>query len=307
MPSGERQTFSLVPRRRLVGLPFGDLPSRRRGVGSDVIGTRPYEPGDPVSTIDWFSSARLSTARGQDEFVVRSRASDEAPRVALLLDRRPAMGLYPEGFPWLSKRRALEEAVEAIVASAAAARADVAALDLAGEEPYWLPPGRRERPALVVDRARDATLFDAPENGLELGLEFLVRLRSDLPQGSFLFVLSDFLVPPPTESWLDALAHAWDIVPVVIQDPVWEQSFPAAAGVALPLADPRSGRVALVRLGSRQVARRRVVNEERLRSLVAEFESLGMPPVVLGTSDPFEVDRAFLEWAEERRRSRWDR
>jgi hypothetical protein len=260
-----------------------------------------------VSTIDWFSSARLSTARGQDEFVVRSRASDEAPRVALLLDRRPAMGLYPEGFPWLSKRRALEEAVEAIVASAAAARADVAALDLAGEEPYWLPPGRRERPALVVDRARDATLFDAPENGLELGLEFLVRLRSDLPQGSFLFVLSDFLVPPPTESWLDALAHAWDIVPVVIQDPVWEQSFPAAAGVALPLADPRSGRVALVRLGSRQVARRRVLNEERLRSLVAEFETLGMPPVVLGTSDPFDVDRAFLEWAEERRRSRWDR
>jgi uncharacterized protein (DUF58 family) len=307
MPSRERQTFPLVPRRRLVGLPFGDLPSRRRGVGSDVIGTRPYEPGDPVSTIDWFSSARLSTARGRDEFVVRSRASDEAPRVALLLDRRPAMGLYPEGFPWLSKRRALGEAVEAIVASAAAARADVAALDLAGGEPYWLPPGRRERPALVVDRAEDAALFDAPEHGLQLGLEFLVRLRSDLPQGSFLFVLSDFLVPPPTESWLDALAHAWDIVPVVIQDPVWEQSFPAAAGVALPLADPRSGRVALVRLGSRQVARRRVLNEERLRSLVAEFETVGMSPVVLGTSDPFDIDRAFLEWAEERRRSRWDR
>ena len=307
MPSRERQTFSLVPRRRLVGLPFGDLPSRRRGVGSDVIGTRPYEPGDPVSTIDWFASARLSTARGRGEFVVRSRASDEAPRVALLVDRRPSMGLYPERFPWLSKRRALEEAVEAIVASAGAARADVAALDLAGGEPYWLPPGRRERPSFIVDRARDATLFDAPENGLELGLEFLVRLRSDLPQGSFLFVLSDFLVPPPTESWLDGLAHGWDIVPVVIQDPVWEQSFPATAGVALPLADPRSGRVALVRLGMRQVASRRLHNEERLRSLLAEFEILGMPPVLLGTSDQFDIDRAFLAWAEERRRSRWDR
>ena len=91
MPARERQTFPLVPRRRLVGLPFGDLPSRRRGHGSDVIGTRPYEIGDPVSTIDWFASARLSAATGRDEFIVRDHASDEAPRVALVCDRRPAI------------------------------------------------------------------------------------------------------------------------------------------------------------------------------------------------------------------------
>ena len=59
----ERQTFPLVPRRRPVGLPFGDLPSRRRGHGGDVVGTRPYEIGDPISTIDWFASA---SARGFD-------------------------------------------------------------------------------------------------------------------------------------------------------------------------------------------------------------------------------------------------
>ena len=51
---GERRTFPLVPKRRSIGLPFGDLASRRRGPGSDVIGARRYEPGDPVSTIDWF-------------------------------------------------------------------------------------------------------------------------------------------------------------------------------------------------------------------------------------------------------------
>ena len=33
-----------------------------------------------------------------------------------------------------------------------------------------------------------------------------------------------------------AVAHGWDVVPVIIQDPRWEQSFPRAAGMALPVA-----------------------------------------------------------------------
>src|SRR4051812_41346285 len=151
MATRERQTFPLVPRRRLTGLPFGDLPSRRRGHGSEVIGSRAYEPGDPVSTIDWFASARLSAAAGRDEFVVRDRAADEAPRVALVLDRRPAMGLYPVPLPWLSKRTALREAAASVVASAVVARADLATLDFAGGEPSWLPPARRGRPLAIAE------------------------------------------------------------------------------------------------------------------------------------------------------------
>ena len=46
-------------------------------------------------------------------------------------------------------------------------------------------------------------------------------------------------------------------------------------------------------------------NEERLRALQAELAAFGLRPVLLGTSDPFDVDRAFLEWAEERRRTRF--
>ena len=34
------------------------------------------------------------------------------------------------------------------------------------------------------------------------------------------------------------LAAGWDVVPVVVQDPVWERSFPDVGGVTLPLADP---------------------------------------------------------------------
>ena len=60
----------------------------------------------------------------------------------LLCDRRPAMGIYPPSLPLLEKPRALVEAALSIVASATAARSDVAALDLAdGGEPFWLPAG----------------------------------------------------------------------------------------------------------------------------------------------------------------------
>lgn len=306
MLAPERCTFPLVPRRRLVGLPFGDLPSRRRGHGSDVIGTRPYEIGDPVSTIDWFASARLSAATGRDEFIVRDHAADEAPRVVLVCDRRPAMGIYEPPLPWLSKRLVVAEATAALVASAVAARADVASLDYGDGDVYWLPPGRKDMPWFVQERQATAG-YDAADESLLQGLAFLGQLHSDLPTGTFVFVLSDFLAAPPPDAWLDAAARGWDVVPVVIQDPVWEQSFPDVGSVALPIADPGTGRTEVVRLSRREARELRSRNEQRLRKLLAELVSLDLEPVVLGTSDPYEIDRAFVEWAELRRVSRWAR
>ena len=307
MTTRERRTFPLVPRRRLSGLPFGDLPSRRRGLGSDIIGARRYEPGDPVTSIDWFASARLSSASGGDDFVVRERAADEAPRVVVVVDRRPAMGLYPAPLPWLSKRDALGEAVAAIAASAAAARADLASLDYGDGDDSWLPPGRRGRAWLIAERQGDVARFDAPEDNLEQALLFLAERRWEVPRGAFVFVLSDFLVAPSGAAWQQALARGWDLVPVVIQDPVWERGFPDVAGVAVFVADPRSGEVSVVRLSRRRVRRRREANEARYRALLVELQSFGLQPVAIESSDPAAVDAAFVEWAEQRRRSRWAR
>jgi uncharacterized protein (DUF58 family) len=307
MATSGRRTFPLVPRRRLTALPFGDLPSRRRGRGSDIIGARPYQAGDPITSIDWLASARASSASGGDEFVVRQHAADEAARVVVVIDRRPAMQLYPAPLPWLCKRDALREAVAAIALSAAAARADLASLDFADGEPHWLPPGRRDRQWEVVARANGATPFGAPDDTLDRAFACLAQHRASLPPATFVFVLSDFLAQPSPEAWQDALAYGWDIVPVVIQDPVWEQGFPDVAGVAVPVADPRSGSVALVRLGRRQVLRRRTENEERRRALHAELGSFGLELVEITDSDPAAVDGAFIGWAEERRRQRWAR
>jgi uncharacterized protein (DUF58 family) len=100
--SASEQTFPLVPRRRLIGHAFGALRSARRGVGYDVAGSRPYQSGDAMDTIDWNASARVSSALGRDEFIVRSHFAEEAPHVVIVCDRRPEMALYPPPFPWLS-------------------------------------------------------------------------------------------------------------------------------------------------------------------------------------------------------------
>jgi uncharacterized protein (DUF58 family) len=300
----ERTTFPLVSRRRAGGLPFGDVAGRRPGHGSDSSGLRAYEPGDPPASIDWFASARLSALSGRDEFVVRRRVADEAPRVVLVVDRRPAMALYPEPLPWLSKRAALREAVAALVASAGVARADVGSLDFAEGEPFWLAPGRRDRPWQVVERQGSGG-FAAPDDTIRQALAFLARRRTEVRPGSFVFVLSDFLVGPGPAAWQDAVGQGWDLVPVVISDPVWETSFPPVGGVAVPVADPRGGRVRLVRLGRRAAAARRELHERRYAALLTELEALELRPVTLTTSEPAAVDAAFVEWAEERRRRRW--
>ncbi len=289
-------TFPLIPRRRVLGLPFGGLHSMRRGLGSDVASSRPYQPGDDVGRIDWNASARLSLARGTEEFVVREHYAEEAPRVVVLVDRRPTMSVFPEGWPWLCKPRAVDEAVSLIAASAGAARGLLGALDEDGGVTRWRPP-RSEHEQVSLDGSPH---FSAPADTLERGLAFLHEQRRDLPAGSFVFVLSDFLAPVARDAWLRALERRWEVVPVVIQDPVWEQSFPDVGGVVVPFAEPGTSRVALARVSAAEAAARRTENERRHLELLRAMRGLDMDPVVISSHDHKELVFSFLTWADQR-------
>lgn len=288
--------FPLIPRRRVLGLPFGGLHSLRRGLGSDVASSRPYEPGDDVDKIDWAASARLSLARGTEEFVVREHYAEEAPRVVVLVDRRPSMSVFSEGWPWLRKPEALHEATRLIGNSAVAARGLLGYFDEADGDPHWRPP----RSTHQLDLPDGDRAFAAPEDTLERGLRYLVERRRDLPAGSFVFIVSDFLVPPPRDAWLHALERRWEIVPVVVQDPVWEQSFPDVSGAVVPFADADTGRVALVRLPAAECAERREANERRHHDLVGDFRALDLDPVLVSSHDRKDVVFSFLTWADQR-------
>lgn len=297
-------TFPLVPRRRLIGLAFGAVHSARRGTGSDVASSRPYQPGDDVDAIDWAASARLSSAHGTDEFIVRERYADEAPRVVIVADRRPAMSLYPPGFPWLSKPEAMVAAGMLIADSAAKARGLIGYLDYASasdggehvEVPFWRPPHAQADFWRVKESHLHFPLYGAPEDTLELAFAHLAPLRRSLPAGTFVFILSDFLSPPSEAAWAWIVELPWEIVPVVIQDPVWEQSFPDVSSVVVPLIDPPTGKLKLVRLSRREARERREANEERLAELLTYLEGLGLDPVLISTSDPEEIYTRFLEW-----------
>ena len=303
MAAPRRHTFPLVPRHRLTGGTFGSYHSLRRGSGTDIAGSRNYIPGDQLSWIDWKTSARNSAAHDDDVFVVREHYADEAPRVVILADHHPSMALYPSELPWLAKADVLRHVIVAVAAAAHAARAYVGYLDFSGASgragaAYWVPPRRL---SVRQIEHRLTTVFDAPGNVLERGIDELVVRRHDASAGCFVFVVSDFLRPPPLETWLRARARRWDLVPVIVQDPVWEQSFPAVGGTLLPIADPATGRTTRILLTPRDANMLRKEHGARLASLVRLFQSLDFDPVVLGTSKEHEIDLAFLNWANRRR------
>ncbi|MBA3844512.1 MAG: DUF58 domain-containing protein [Actinobacteria bacterium] len=295
-------TFQLVPRRRFAGASFGENRSARRGEGDEVIGSRPYRPGDHIAAIDWNASARLSAARGSDEFVVREYLAEEAPTSVIVLDRGPSMSLYGDGLPWLRKPAALAAISDLIATSTLAGRGDVGYLDVSGRDrPFWLAPGGAARRPEIA-RRHEAAGYDASPTSLALALHTLQRHRRSLPSGSFVFVCSDFLAEPPRPAdWLRLRAFQWDVVPVIVQDPVWEQSFPDVGGVLVPYVDPVSGKPADVRLRRREVRARAARNHARHEALVRGFRNAGFDPLVVGTSDRAEALDVFRGWSARRR------
>jgi Protein of unknown function DUF58 len=303
-------TVPLVPRMRLLGSSFGGYTSIRRGQGTDVAGSRPYQPGDHFHAIDWKGSARLSSARARDEFIVRDRQAEEMPRVVIICDRRPEMALFPPELPWLQKPVATAWSVRLVAASAINQRALVGYLDHAGHydseagQPFWRSP-RSQASGWHGDLVETLVGFadgecDAPADNLAEALRFLGLLRGSVTPGSFVFVLSDFLVELPPDAWGTLAGRGWDVVPVVIQDPIWEHSFPPIGGLATSFSDVGGGRVFPIRLSVHEADDLRERHETRRVALLESFAGVGLDHVDVTSDDPADIHAAFLAWAEAR-------
>lgn len=287
-----------------MGLSFGTMRSRHRGAGTDIAGSRPYRPGDSMDVIDWAASARLSTARDTDEFLVRERFAEEAPTIILVCDRRPNMAHFAPPLPWLDKPAAMRHVVDLVLASVSAAGGYVGYLDFADGDAHWRQPKGERKLLEIRDQRLWTSEFAGRPDWLDRSLEFLAQRRRAVRAGTFVFVLSDFIPSPADELWLTAVEHRWDIVPVVIQDPTWEQSFPEVSGLVVPLRDAETGRMAPVRLRRREAEARRDANEARTRSLLDTFRALDVDPVLVSSSDPATILAGFLAWSELRRTRR---
>jgi len=299
-----RPVFAFVPRRRVIGLSFGTMRSLHRGAGTDIAGFRPYRHGDGMDAIDWAASARLSTARSSDEFIVRERFTEEAPKIVIVCDRRPGMASHAPPLPWLDKPLVIRRVVELILASAGAAGGYVGYLDYADGSPHWRRPKGERKLLELRDLRLTSSEFGGPPDWLERSVAYLAGHSRAMTPGTFVFVLSDFIPVPPTDLWRVAAEHRWDVVPVVIQDPTWEQSFPDVSGIVVPVRDPATGRVAPVRLRKTEAEARRRANEERALTLLDGFRAADVDPVVLTSSDPANILAQFLVWTDMRRTRR---
>jgi hypothetical protein len=161
---------------------------------------------------------------------------------------------------------------------------------------------------LIAASAREARtdvhVEPTGDRGLDGALRSLRTRRARLPVGSFVFVLSDFIEEPDPRHWPALRARRWDVTPVVVQDPVWEQSFPDVGGIAIPFVGADGGAVEEAWLSRRAAAERREANLRRLASLLERFRRLGFDPIVLAGSERDTVLRGFLQWAARRRRLR---
>jgi len=205
------------------------------------------------------------------------------------------MGIRPSPLRRLDKPEALLGSLRLIRESARVTRSLTAYLDHAGGETTWRPP-RSER--LAPQGTLEGRPFDAPADTVWRAFEHLHQHRRELPSQTFVFVLSDFLVLPDERAWQQALEHRWELVPVVIKDPVWERSFPDVGGVTVPYADPASNSVVPIYLTRAEAERLRDEHERRDAELLRSFRALGIEPVMVGGHDPGEILGAFLRWAD---------
>jgi hypothetical protein len=117
-----------------------------------------------------------------------------------------------------------------------------------------------------------------------------------LPGGTFVFCCSDFLEVPSQRTLAMIVDAGWELVPVIVQDLLWEQSYPeAAAEVALPVHD-EAGRFRLLRQSRAEVSERRRAHEARLRRLEELFTGYGFPPIVISEIGPTALAEALLSW-----------
>jgi uncharacterized protein (DUF58 family) len=280
--------FPFPARRRIAGSLLGEANSTRRGESADIAGSRSYVPGDDPRAIDWAGSARLTAARGRDQFLVREFYAEETPVAVIVCDRSPSMSAAPApGTPFLSKPQTVAQVAALVAESALAARSQFAFFEFRGDTPFFSPPGARGARALLEQWTH--TPGHGGDRSADQLLRALIAERARLPAGTLVFVLSDF-VPTPSETVV--LDTGWEVVPVVIQDPVWEQSFPhEAAGLVLEQLDGPA------RISTNDAARLQREHERRVDDIVAWSARHGFSAVVPRGYEPKQLVDEFTVWA----------
>ena len=195
-----------------------------RGMAFDEV--RQYQPGDDIRLIDWNVSARMN-----DVYV--KRFVEEREMTVMLLVDMSASSLF--GTSQQIKREMAAEMAAVVAFSAIKNNDRVGLIIFTDQVEKFVPPKKGKKHVL---RVVSEILTYKPESrltDLAEGLKFLGKVTK---RRSVVFLLSDFICPPPEGEEPDPKRHAipsslehalrvsarkHDLIPVTITDPMEEE------------------------------------------------------------------------------------
>jgi uncharacterized protein (DUF58 family) len=290
-PTPERLLHHLEWRviRRLDGLLQGNYRTLFRGVGTDFVNLREYEPGDDVRHIDWNVTARM------DAPFVREYLEDRELTAWLLLDRSPSMGFGPIDRP---KELVLCELATTFAQLLTRNGNRVGAILFDNEIEETLPPRRSRNQVLALARN---LLRPSRPNGTITDLTGLLEdAHGVIRRRSLVFLITDFITAPGWERPLLQLTERHEVIAIRLLDPR-EYELPDAGVIVVE--DAETGEQLMVDSSDAEFRQRlRDAGEHREAELRAVTLRAGVDIFEVSTTD--DLVQALVRIIEARKRRR---
>jgi len=245
---------------RVGGVQFGERRSVYADQGLEFREMRDYEPGDDVTQIDFTAS------EAEGKLLVVKRTEPREMRSLIIFDLSKSMFLH-------KKAETAYAAASMIIFSAINQEIPTGLWGRAGGfEVSKRPRGGRAQRRQVINLLKDALMDPRQVPKRILTLE---QWRRSLPEGSFVFIISDFL--GENSFFMKLLENKYSkyrIVPIVVQSEL-EYTFPdiGVGRITLPIMEVGSGNIQYKTLTRKDCARIRAENEKRFAKLKEIFKS----------------------------------
>ncbi len=275
--------------RRLDGLLQGTYRTAFRGVGTDFLDLREYEPGDDVRHIDWNVTARMDTP------FVRQYSEDRELTAWLLLDRSPSMGFGPIDRP---KELVLCDLATTFARLLTRGGNRVGAILFDNEIEETVPPRTSRNHVLALTRK---LLQPARSNGAITDLTGLLESAAEaIRRRSLVVVVTDFISAPGWERPLLRLTERHEVVAIRLLDPR-EYELPDAGVIVVE--DTETGEQLVVDSSNAEFRHRlKEAGELREAELRAVTLRAGVDIHEVSTAD--DLVQALVRITESRRRRR---
>jgi len=239
----------------------GEYLSAFKGQGIEFAEVREYIPGDDVRSIDW-----NVTARSHVPYVKKFNEERELT-LMIACDVSASQNF---GSRNKFKQETAAELAALFAFSALKNNDKVGLLLFSDKIELFVPPKKGKKHILRL--IRELVAFEPTGTGTDLALALTTLSKVIKRQGILIFI-SDFLAESATFSQpLQLAAKKFDLIPVVIQDPL-ERSLPATHA-AVEMLDPETGTRQLISLSAGEINR---ILSKRQQQWQADLDALFHP------------------------------